>query len=751
MPDIEIKRGYEVLPDNNVRFGIRVINNSDSAISDVEVILDFTESLFHVEGSKIQKLGNIPPSVPRTAKFILKPLGCIHKENISATIIFKDHQWKKHTLEMRPREVHCVCPFLKEKSIKRADFLDMSQSGFMEERGLNFGGISVDKLVDFLAHTCKNRLYKVDEFTIENGKILYLAGDAVGEKAYYLLTAVVKEYEGLGQVMLRASSDKKYGLHGFLNEILDNLRHLVASTSAREIGVIKKEHVINIIDSVVQRSTISIEDGASEIKIKDSMVQRVEIKGDEERKGGEEERQGKIEAKRREKELQREHEEEKSQRRQSEKTTQMQREQEDEVAKKEPEAKSSYGKFLAVVLVLGILALGYWMLGYWMLAPGSTKEPLKSTPSLIPQDTTTNIQNPVINPIKVAPTASIIAADNPDTKGADLKIQHKGGDILKGGDWKLSIVYVGSPPKYITSSSDFSVGNQIVAATTTEDAASLTNSTVIGENSLLSGTKYNIKLVHIPSNELLLDQIIEMIGESTPTFTNFIGMEFVLIPAGEFDMGSPAGEKDRGSDEDPIHRVKISNAFYMGKYEVIQKQWREVMGSNPSYFKGDNLPVEQVSWNDAQEFIKKLNEKEGVNKYRLPSEAEWEYAARAGATTRYSFGDDESKLGGYAWYFSNSGSKTHEFGQKNPNPWGLYDMHGNVWEWVQDMYHDSYSGAPADGSAWESVWEGHGGSRRVYRGGSWSGSVRYCRSAARDHRDPIARNYGVGIRLLRIL
>ncbi|MDP3103452.1 MAG: hypothetical protein Q8M95_02455 [Candidatus Methanoperedens sp.] len=113
MPDIEIKRGYEVLPDNNVRFGIRVINNSDFAISDVEVILDFTESLFRLEGDKIQKLGNIPPSVPRTAKFILKPLGCVHKEEINAIVAYKDHQWKKHVEQMRPKEVHCVCPFLK--------------------------------------------------------------------------------------------------------------------------------------------------------------------------------------------------------------------------------------------------------------------------------------------------------------------------------------------------------------------------------------------------------------------------------------------------------------------------------------------------------------------------------------------------------------------------------------------------------------------------------------------------------------
>jgi formylglycine-generating enzyme required for sulfatase activity len=150
------------------------------------------------------------------------------------------------------------------------------------------------------------------------------------------------------------------------------------------------------------------------------------------------------------------------------------------------------------------------------------------------------------------------------------------------------------------------------------------------------------------------------------TITNSIGMEFVQIPAGEFDMGSPANENDRFDNEGPVHRVKISNAFYMGKFEVTQKQWRDVMGTSPSNFKGDDLPVEQVSWNDVQEFIKKLNDKEGGNKYRLPSEAEWEYAARAGTTTRYSFGDDVSKLGDYAWYSENSGSKTHEVGQKSP-------------------------------------------------------------------------------------
>ncbi|VVB91470.1 Hercynine oxygenase [uncultured archaeon] len=235
-------------------------------------------------------------------------------------------------------------------------------------------------------------------------------------------------------------------------------------------------------------------------------------------------------------------------------------------------------------------------------------------------------------------------------------------------------------------------------------------------------------------------------GADQKTITNSIGMEFVLIPVGEFDMGSPANEAGRYDDEGPVHRVKIANAFYMGKFEVTQKQWLDVMGTSPSYFNGDNLPVEQVSWNDVQEFVKKLNEKEGSNKYRLPSEAEWEYAARAGTTTRYYFGDDETKLGDYAWNGNNSGGKTHDIGQKKPNPWGLYDMYGNVWEWVQDIYQSKYNGAPTDGSAWESS-----GSGRVVRGGGWYRCARFCRSALRYACDPGFRGADLGFRLLRIL
>jgi formylglycine-generating enzyme required for sulfatase activity len=223
--------------------------------------------------------------------------------------------------------------------------------------------------------------------------------------------------------------------------------------------------------------------------------------------------------------------------------------------------------------------------------------------------------------------------------------------------------------------------------------------------------------------------------------TNTIGMEFVLIPAGKFKMGSPSDEEGRFEDEGPIHQVTIGNALYMGRYEVTQQQWRAVMGDNPSCFTGDDdLPVECVSWDDVQEFIWKLNDKEGTTKYRLPSEAEWEYVCRAGTTTRYSFGDDESELGDYAWYDDNSNDKTHPVGQKKPNPWGLYDMHGNVWEWVQDCWHSNYNGALADGSAWVYSCK-YDGADRVYRGGGWFGDSRGCRSAIRDD-----RGCGFGVR-----
>jgi formylglycine-generating enzyme required for sulfatase activity len=252
-----------------------------------------------------------------------------------------------------------------------------------------------------------------------------------------------------------------------------------------------------------------------------------------------------------------------------------------------------------------------------------------------------------------------------------------------------------------------------------------------------------------PELDLLLQSVAKMVGRPIPeqkkepeVIENSIGMKFALMSAGEFMMGSEEYDAEK-----PVHNVKIGKPFYLGVYPVTQGEWKAVMGDNPSEFKGDDLPVESVSWHDAQEFINKLNEKERTNKYRLPSEAEWEYAAHAGTTTRYFFGDDESNLGEYAWYRENSGGKTHPVGQMKSNPWGLYDMHGNVYEWVQDTWHDNYEGTPADGSAWENG----DGANRVVRGGSYFGTAGDCRSADHNGIAPGARIKAFGFRLLQDL
>lgn len=215
-------------------------------------------------------------------------------------------------------------------------------------------------------------------------------------------------------------------------------------------------------------------------------------------------------------------------------------------------------------------------------------------------------------------------------------------------------------------------------------------------------------------------------------FINSAEMEFILVPPGEFEMGSPIREKRRKLWESPVHRVTLEKPFYLGKYPVIQAQWQRVMGNNPSYFKGDGLPVENVSWEEVQEFLRKLNEMENVRSYRLPTEAEWEYAARAGTMTGYAFGEEATKLYEYAWFLKNSELRTHSTGLKKPNPWGFYDMYGNVGEWVQDEYHISYKGAPSDGSAWENPFSSALSKPvRIRRGGGWNGNAGCCRSAER--------------------
>ena len=222
--------------------------------------------------------------------------------------------------------------------------------------------------------------------------------------------------------------------------------------------------------------------------------------------------------------------------------------------------------------------------------------------------------------------------------------------------------------------------------------------------------------------------------------------EMVPIPGGSFMMGSDTGN----SDEKPVHPVKVA-AFMMSKYEVTQGQWKAVMGNNPSYFDkcGDNCPVEKVSWNDAQAYVAKLNEKTG-GKYRLPSEAEWEYAARAGSTARWSFGGDEKELGKHAWYGAykpdgNIEKKTYRAGLKLANKFGLHDMYGNVYEWVEDCYHENYIGAPEDGSAWIKACKN--GAARVLRGGAWFDLAQYARSAYRSADGPGRHFDIIGFRL----
>ncbi len=218
-------------------------------------------------------------------------------------------------------------------------------------------------------------------------------------------------------------------------------------------------------------------------------------------------------------------------------------------------------------------------------------------------------------------------------------------------------------------------------------------------------------------------------------------MDFVLVSPGAFVMGSETGE----SDERPAREVTISRPFYMGVCEVKQKQWEALMGSNPSYSWGDDLPVERVSWHDCQRFLARLQEKVGQGMIcRLPTEAEWEYACRAGTRTRYCFGDDENALEKYAWFTGNSGGRAHNVGGKKPNAWGLYDMHGNAWEWCADWYEANYyAGGPTHDPAGPVL-----GDARVSRGGSWYYDAKAVRSPFRFKCHPAAQLMDLGFRVV---
>lgn len=248
------------------------------------------------------------------------------------------------------------------------------------------------------------------------------------------------------------------------------------------------------------------------------------------------------------------------------------------------------------------------------------------------------------------------------------------------------------------------------------------------------------------------------------SLTNSIGMKLVLIPRGTFTMG--ASESEPGYQEDEKqHEVTITKDYHIGAFEVTQSQYEKVMGKKPSFFQGEKLaerqlekgraneavgssnhPVERVTWENAVEFCNRLSElpeeKKAGRMYRLPTEAEWEYACRAGAKTAYSFGENAKSIGDYAWFGGNSNNQTHPVGLKKPNDWGLYDMNGNVWEWCSDNYANYPKGALTDPLGPET------GMARVIRGGSWAYSAVNCRSANRGRTVPIRRYSAGGFRVV---
>jgi formylglycine-generating enzyme required for sulfatase activity len=265
--------------------------------------------------------------------------------------------------------------------------------------------------------------------------------------------------------------------------------------------------------------------------------------------------------------------------------------------------------------------------------------------------------------------------------------------------------------------------------------------------------RYLLLVPDAPDARAAQDKIYQWEGGAGPDMTKLKEFQdcpecpvMIALPVGSFDMGSNNG----GADEKPVHRVTIAKPFAIEKTEVTQAQWKSIMGNNPSHFSGgllfgrdcENCPVEQVNWNDAQAFIQKLNAKTG-KQYRLPSEAEWEYACRAGSQQEYCGSDDVNSV---AWNANNSGDRTHPVATKQANAFGLYDMSGNVWEWVEDSYHESYNGAPTDGS----VWSGDG-AKRVFRGGSWHYLAQRTRAAMRAWDGPEESSGAIGFRLARTL
>ena len=270
------------------------------------------------------------------------------------------------------------------------------------------------------------------------------------------------------------------------------------------------------------------------------------------------------------------------------------------------------------------------------------------------------------------------------------------------------------------------------------------NSLTVTATGLKAETKYYYRIITDTGSVTFESETRTFETNNPNTFTvNGISFEMVYVEGGTFDMGATTEQgSDAYDNEYPVHSVTLSD-YYIGRCEVTQELWEAVMGSNPSYFKGAQNPVESVSWNDCQNFIKKLNSLTGRT-FRLPTEAEWEYAARGGNKSRHYKYSGSNNIFDVAWHDGNSGSKTHAVGSKTANELGIYDMSGNVWEWCSDWYGGYSAGAQTNPHGPSS------GSRRVLRGGSWYSYARGCRVSARRSSDPDSSNNSIGLRLVLV-
>ena len=310
-------------------------------------------------------------------------------------------------------------------------------------------------------------------------------------------------------------------------------------------------------------------------------------------------------------------------------------------------------------------------------------------------------------------------------------------------------------PTSLSISSPGSTGSCTISGGTGPYSASASNpavafTEVTGSTVFIRGVQVGNTTVIVQDSAGHSTGVSVTVSDDSPgTFTNSLGMTFILLPAGTFTMGSPSNEPGRNSDEGPQHQVTLTQPFYMQTTEVTQAQWETEMGSNPSYFSGcPTCPVEQVSWEDVQVFLRYMNAR-GEGTYDLPTEAQWEYAARAGSTTAFYNGgitetgsEYDPNLDAIGWYTYNSGSETHPVGQKVPNSWGLYDMSGNVYELCRDWF-SRYDSSPSTDPTGPST-----GTSRVRRGGSWSYNAERSRSANRSSSSPGNRYSGIGFRLV---